>query len=328
MLGIGLQQVGRPPVPRMPPCIAPLLPIDAARAACAAQQARCLASAHMAPHSPLPRMRPALQDRAARAAARDRGRAQHRGQHRGAAPAVCGARGGQAAGPEAAAGGGPQAAGARVCGHQGGGRGARRVEPCPGAPCSPVPWLARAPPRCSWAARSVCRAGARRSVRARCTASSCTTACAWTRCPPASPWRRAPRRSTTSGGYRAGPQGLQRPQPKAPPLYVQQPSQLAPPLARRSGRTWVLVSTDVIGRGMDFVGVSTVVNYDFPASTMDYIHRIGRTGRAGHTGAHRGGRRSASAWPPGHRHPCARFMCARGLRHLPPAPPCPRQAVL
>lgn len=52
----------------------------------------------------------------------------------------------------------------------------------------------------------------------------------------------------------------------------------------RQGRTWVLIATDLIGRGMDFVGVNTVVNYDFPNSTTDYIHRIGRTGRAGRTG--------------------------------------------
>jgi ATP-dependent RNA helicase DDX52/ROK1 len=36
--------------------------------------------------------------------------------------------------------------------------------------------------------------------------------------------------------------------------------------------------------GMDFVGVNTVINYDFPATTADYIHRVGRTGRAGHSG--------------------------------------------
>lgn len=53
----------------------------------------------------------------------------------------------------------------------------------------------------------------------------------------------------------------------------------------RSGKTWVLIATDLIGRGMDFIGVNTVVNYDFPHSTVDYIHRIGRTGRAGKTGA-------------------------------------------
>ena len=36
--------------------------------------------------------------------------------------------------------------------------------------------------------------------------------------------------------------------------------------------------------GVDWLAVSTVVNYDFPASTVDYIHRIGRTGRAGRSG--------------------------------------------
>ena len=52
----------------------------------------------------------------------------------------------------------------------------------------------------------------------------------------------------------------------------------------RSGKTWVLVATDLVGRGMDFAGVNTVVNFDFPRSTTDYVHRIGRTGRAGRRG--------------------------------------------
>lgn len=52
----------------------------------------------------------------------------------------------------------------------------------------------------------------------------------------------------------------------------------------RLGKTWVLICTDLVGRGMDFAGVNTVVNYDFPTSTVDYIHRIGRTGRAGREG--------------------------------------------
>jgi len=52
----------------------------------------------------------------------------------------------------------------------------------------------------------------------------------------------------------------------------------------RAGRTWVLIATDLVGRGMDFLGINTVVNFDFPNSTTDYIHRIGRTGRAGRTG--------------------------------------------
>lgn len=52
----------------------------------------------------------------------------------------------------------------------------------------------------------------------------------------------------------------------------------------RSGKTWILVATDLIGRGMDFAGVNTVVNFDFPHSATEYIHRIGRTGRAGRSG--------------------------------------------
>ena len=53
----------------------------------------------------------------------------------------------------------------------------------------------------------------------------------------------------------------------------------------RSGATWLLIATDLVGRGMDFLGVQTVINYDFPQSTTDYIHRVGRTGRAGRSGA-------------------------------------------
>lgn len=52
----------------------------------------------------------------------------------------------------------------------------------------------------------------------------------------------------------------------------------------RSGKTWVLIATDVIARGMDFKGVNCVINYDLPESVAAYIHRIGRCGRAGHTG--------------------------------------------
>lgn len=52
----------------------------------------------------------------------------------------------------------------------------------------------------------------------------------------------------------------------------------------RSGKTWVLIATDVVARGMDFKGVKCVVNYDFPESAAAYIHRIGRSGRAGRSG--------------------------------------------
>lgn len=43
----------------------------------------------------------------------------------------------------------------------------------------------------------------------------------------------------------------------------------------RAGKTWVLIATDVIARGMDFKGVNCVINYDFPDSSAAYIHRIG-----------------------------------------------------
>ncbi|KAK1320876.1 DEAD-box ATP-dependent RNA helicase 57 [Acorus calamus] len=52
----------------------------------------------------------------------------------------------------------------------------------------------------------------------------------------------------------------------------------------RAGKTWVLIATDVIARGMDFKGVNCVINYDFPESAAAYIHRIGRSGRAGRKG--------------------------------------------
>jgi ATP-dependent RNA helicase DBP3 len=46
----------------------------------------------------------------------------------------------------------------------------------------------------------------------------------------------------------------------------------------------MLVATDVAGRGLDVQDVELVVNYTFPLTIEDYIHRIGRTGRAGKTG--------------------------------------------
>jgi Lhr-like helicase len=44
----------------------------------------------------------------------------------------------------------------------------------------------------------------------------------------------------------------------------------------RAGKTWVLIATEVIARGMDFKGVNCVINYDFPESASAYIHRIGK----------------------------------------------------
>ena len=56
-------------------------------------------------------------------------------------------------------------------------------------------------------------------------------------------------------------------------------------LARlRSGAVKVLVATDVAARGIDVASISHVFNYDLPKVAEDYVHRIGRTGRAGATG--------------------------------------------
>lgn len=52
----------------------------------------------------------------------------------------------------------------------------------------------------------------------------------------------------------------------------------------REGRTRVLVATDVAARGIDVAGISHVINFDLPRQAEDYVHRIGRTGRAGRTG--------------------------------------------
>ncbi len=48
----------------------------------------------------------------------------------------------------------------------------------------------------------------------------------------------------------------------------------------KSGEVRVLVATDIAARGIDVDGISHVVNYDFPLHSEDYVHRIGRTGRA------------------------------------------------
>ena len=52
----------------------------------------------------------------------------------------------------------------------------------------------------------------------------------------------------------------------------------------RKGEIWLLITTDLLSRGVDFRGVNGVVNYDIPTSSAAYVHRIGRTGRAGRDG--------------------------------------------
>lgn len=52
----------------------------------------------------------------------------------------------------------------------------------------------------------------------------------------------------------------------------------------RAGKIWVLIATDLLSRGLDFLHVNTVINYDMPSSPTGYVHRIGRTGRNGRNG--------------------------------------------
>lgn len=52
----------------------------------------------------------------------------------------------------------------------------------------------------------------------------------------------------------------------------------------RDGSITVLVATDVVGRGIDVMGISHIINYDLPEDPENYVHRIGRTGRMGKDG--------------------------------------------
>lgn len=54
--------------------------------------------------------------------------------------------------------------------------------------------------------------------------------------------------------------------------------------AFKRGDIWILICTELMARGIDFHGVNLVINYDFPQTVQSYIHRIGRTGRAGKQG--------------------------------------------
>jgi superfamily II DNA/RNA helicase len=65
---------------------------------------------------------------------------------------------------------------------------------------------------------------------------------------------------------------------------MQQSSRIETLAGFKNGDIRFLVATDVAGRGIDVFGLSHVFNYDVPMHAEDYIHRIGRTGRAGHRG--------------------------------------------
>lgn len=53
----------------------------------------------------------------------------------------------------------------------------------------------------------------------------------------------------------------------------------------REGKILFLICTELMGRGIDFKAVNTVINYDLPSNSTSYIHKIGRVGRAGRKGA-------------------------------------------
>ncbi len=63
-----------------------------------------------------------------------------------------------------------------------------------------------------------------------------------------------------------------------------QPQRTKALAAFRAGRARVMVATDIAGRGIDVDGIAHVVNFDLPNVPEDYVHRVGRTARAGATG--------------------------------------------
>ncbi|KAI8591404.1 P-loop containing nucleoside triphosphate hydrolase protein [Geranomyces variabilis] len=65
---------------------------------------------------------------------------------------------------------------------------------------------------------------------------------------------------------------------------MSQPKRLGALTKFKSGGRSILIATDVASRGLDIAGVDAVINYDVPQSSKDYIHRVGRTARAGRAG--------------------------------------------
>ena len=96
----------------------------------------------------------------------------------------------------------------------------------------------------------------------------------------------------------------------------------------KSGRTPIMVATDVAARGLDVRGIKMVVNFDPANNAEDYVHRIGRTGRAGEKVFRLRSPSPAHAVRPSLRSPPAQGCIGRGGGTPPPRTPQPTTKAL
>ncbi len=92
--------------------------------------------------------------------------------------------------------------------------------------------------------------------------------------------------SRTKIGARYIARGLQRANYKAAEIHSDRslPQRKEALEGFKAGKYKILVATDIAARGIDVTGIELVINYDLPDDTENYVHRIGRTARAGHEG--------------------------------------------